>query len=257
MPSATPATPSFGQRLRPFASEIGRRFRQIYRTASRPSSITLDGFTIPIENKWSNNILRSLYSEAYERPEREAIERLVSSEDRVLELGLAIGVVALAIHKAKPAESLHIDANPEMIAASERTMRANDLSFPIRLSAIVPSGFEGETVSITPAEDFWSTRVEELSEEAAARSIEVPAISLSALCNEFSPTVLVIDIEGMECDIFDRDDNLGSVHTIILEIHARKTGCEAQRDMFQRLFDHGFYIDFRNTSGEVVVLQRL
>src|SRR5438093_978870 len=58
---------------------------------------------------------------------------------------------------------------------------------------------------------------------ARARAVEVPRKSLSEIAEQVRPTLLIVDAEGAEGDLFDRAQ-IPTVAGIVLELHERIIG---------------------------------
>jgi FkbM family methyltransferase len=230
----------------------GRFVRERWRLLTRPQMVDLGGIKTPVPAFCTPEIRRQIYAEFYERPEREAVAALVGPDDRVLELGAAIGVVTCVIVKAGPQASLHIEANPELPAAALRTLAANGLWADIRVGAVVPDDHDGDDVAFGIEDAFWSSAI---SAASPVRRVTVPALRLSRLLEEVSPTILVLDVEGAECALLSGPAFAG-VRAISVELHRAVTGAPAQSAMLAHLLGLGFHIDFLLTSQENLVLRR-
>lgn len=235
-------------------AEIARLSRASVRLLTRPSRIAIDGIVVPVSpGAWSPTIMSELYREVYEIKERRALAGRIGPADRVLEIGTAIGVVAAAVLRQRPAATLHYEPNPDLVAAAGRTLEANGLAAEIRTAAVVPDAVPGGSVTLHLGADFWSSSL--TRREGTTREIAVPAEPFAAVLAEFRPTVIVMDVEGAECDLLLHPE-LAGVRTIFVELHRRITGVAPQSRMIAHLLGIGFNIDFRASDGENVVLFR-
>lgn len=230
--------------------EIKKRVRRV----TLPDSVVLDGVTLPVDQDiCSPAIRRQIYDEAYEADERRLIPGIVSFEDRVLELGAGIGLVSAIIRRCKPSASLHVEANATVIPAIRATLAANDLDAEILHGAVVADGDLSSHVTLRTGSDFWSASL--YDREGLDQTLETPAITLDSLLSSFQPTVLVIDVEGAECDLLSQS-NLPGVRAIAVELHARITGRARQSKMIAHLLSEGFDIDFASSKNETALLLR-
>ena len=85
--------------------------------------------------------------------------------------------------------------------------------------------------------------------------IHLPTLSFAALLAEVRPQVLVLDVEGAECDLFAGVD-LSGVRAISMELHRRLTGLAGIRDLFLALGAQGFAYEPTWSSGAVIVFHR-
>lgn len=239
---------------RGLARELSRSVRGIWRTRMRPSQVTIDGLKLPLDPQLcSPAIRREINFETYEQDERRLIPPLVGPDDRVLEIGAGIGLVTAAIVRARPAASRHIEANAALIPAIGRTLSANGLSADVQHAAVVADDHHGPDITLRVGPDFWSSSLKKRA--TLETSVTVPAIRLSGLLSGFRPTLLVMDIEGAECDLLTGAD-LAGVRAIAVELHARVTGPGPQRRMLQHLLAQGFHVDFTASRNETVLLLR-
>jgi hypothetical protein len=85
--------------------------------------------------------------------------------------------------------------------------------------------------------------------------VEVPGKALNYLVEKIRPTLLVIDAEGAERDLFDGAE-LPTVTKIVLELHDRVIGPDGTDRVRAQLRDLGFEADRGLSSAEHLVLRR-
>lgn len=254
MPEGAKSLTSPPRQAGSFALRLLREARAGWRMIRRPREVVIDGLRLPIDQKLcSPAIRREIYFETYEQDERRLIPDLITSEDRVLELGAGIGLVTATIIKASPAASLHIEANKDLIPAIRETLAANDMDAEVRHSAIVADDFVGTDVDLLTGAEFWSSSLHQ--RDNLDRATKVPALRLGDVLQTFRPSVLVIDVEGAECNLLT-GAALAGVRAISVELHARITGVFPQKRMVQSLLAEGFHIDFTSTRNESVLFLR-
>src|SRR5204862_370213 len=73
-------------------------------------------------------------------------------------------------------------------------------------------------VTLFRSEDLWASSV--LRPSGKVRPVEVPVRALSEIVQLVGATLLIIDVEGAESELFDRA-HLPTVSRIILELHER------------------------------------
>jgi hypothetical protein len=88
-----------------------------------------------------------------------------------------------------------------------------------------------------------------------AKPIEVPGKALNYIVEKVHPTVLIIDAEGAEQEMFD-GAQLEGVDRIILELHDRVIGPLGTDRVRASLAAIGFQQDQRLSSPEHLVLRR-
>jgi hypothetical protein len=85
--------------------------------------------------------------------------------------------------------------------------------------------------------------------------IEVPGKALNYVVDKIRPTLLVIDAEGAERELFD-GARLPGVSTIVLELHDRIIGPTGTDWVRSQLSTLGFEVDQVLSSPEHLVLRR-
>jgi len=89
--------------------------------------IDFGGFEVAVDlDHWPAKILRALLRRHYERHELRLVSRLLKPTDHLIELGSAIGVVALGASRIVPADQITcFDANPAMVDAGRANFARN------------------------------------------------------------------------------------------------------------------------------------
>ena len=188
--------------------------------------IAFDGFEVRVDfDRWPAKILRALLRRHYEKHELRLISRLLEPADRMIELGSAIGVVALAASRIVPPERIScFDANPDMVAEATTNFALNGKPITVENAVLVANegGPPGASFYKTPY--FLSSSLS--AETTGATPIEVPTRSLPGAIMERNANVLIVDIEGGEFDLLGAAD-LDAIDKLVLEIHVPIDGVPA------------------------------
>jgi FkbM family methyltransferase len=152
----------------------------------------------------------------YEREERDLIERWIRPEDNVLEIGACLGIVSCVTNKLLSEKSRHVvvEANPLCLGPLKRNKELNGANFLIEHCAV------GEAPEVTfylhPVYIVGGT-----SQRPTDRPVQVPGKSIDQLEREHGRfTVLIIDVEGSEQEIFEQSrDVLQKYRLIVVELH--------------------------------------
>src|SRR5262249_31752425 len=147
-----------------------------------------------------------------------AAYRIISAEDRVLELGGGIGVVASYVWTKRRCTYHIYEANPYLLPSLHGTLALNDARAVIVPNAIVTAAIpdiERGWAELGLHEDFWQSSTIATTDSPR---VTVPVVSFSEVVARYRPTVIISDIEGGEIDIFAVSP-LDSVHSIVIEIH--------------------------------------
>lgn len=156
----------------------------------------------------------------HEREERALVRRYVRSEDRVVELGGCLGVVACVTADVLAPSSKHVvvEANPALLPTLRRNRDRNGFAFEI----------EGAAAGVAGAGAFLEGAYVTTGRcEAGSRAgVEVPGTSLAELHERHGGfTALVADIEGGELDLLRGGaDVLRAYRLVLIEIHDRVLG---------------------------------
>lgn len=196
-------------------------------------------------------IARYLALGNYESQEATILAEHLDPADRVLDLGAGLGLMGCIVGKTMPpAVYRGYEANPELAPLIERTKALNDLDLDIRSGAV---GRQDGTATFHIDERFWSSSF--TARETTIRSVSVPVVDFAAMLKEFSPTFLVMDIEGAEYDILDYS-NWKSVRKVLVETHPHKVADERHRAGLMALFKRGFLPSGQSSKGRVLYLYR-
>ena len=203
-----------------------------------------------------DRIARPLQSGRYERGERQGLERLLRPDDRVLDLGSGLGVVAVACARACPEGAvLTVEANPELAPMIRETLRLNGVTnAALRHGVVVGPGAAPGPRSFYLRADFWASSMEPDS-RPSVRAVSVPALPLADLLAEFRPTVLSCDIEGGEAGLFDGQD-LSGLRLVVIEMHPKAIGADGVAAVRQALTDAGLAPQPQARASTVVTFLR-
>lgn len=207
----------------------------------------------------------------WEPYERLLVRRHVRPEDRVLELGTAIGATAITAASIVGGDSvLTIDANPKIMAKARENFKAEELPIHTKIGICRnrhkynPS----ERVKFYIAEQFVDSRLipdtlpalfdDAYDDDVMSDIVGVVrsrTMCLEDLIAEFRATVLICDIEGGETELLTGAD-LSGLRLIILETHPVRGGTEeAVEAMFAVLKSQQFGI-LDHPVGTVMAWQK-
>lgn len=237
------------------SERILRRLRYLQRQVVKPQSITLDGVKVGVDYKnWSELMVREVLLERYELPERQLLQRLLKPDDRVLEIGGGLGLIALLAGRIVGDDKVAIyEANPRLIRTIEANFARNGRTAPVHNAAVVGRSVNGSTATFHLHRDFWASSL--VDKPGMVESIEVPTIALSELIGRHKPSVLIMDVEGAEYDMLLPTD-LSSIDRLCLEVHSRYIGIEKISEIVQTLLASGFKIDLPGSEGEILLFSR-
>ncbi len=221
----------------------------------KPAAVKIDDIWIGVDYaNWSAQMIRHVLRGDYEERERKTLAAALSRSDRVLEIGGGVGLIALTARRTVPDARIRVyEANPALVDEIEQNFARNGADIDVIHGAIVPSSSEEEAVRFHIAEDFWASSLLPIS--GATQQIAAPAIRLGDAIKQHKPTVVIMDVEGAECDLLDGCDLTG-VEKLLIEFHQRNTGRKRANALIERLLYQGFELDLDHCEREVLLFAR-
>ena len=227
-----------------------RRFRERLDSAlkeKRPSEIDCHGVVLHIENL-SPNMQSILRSGNYELPEISILPDLITSDDKILEVGAAIGFLGIYCRKViKVRDLVSVEPNPGTL---------NYLLLNYELNGITPNVIQGALtatdgpVPFHVSEMFWCDSLINRVDTQNAREIIVDGLSFDSLVLRagIQFNTLIIDIEGGE-QYLPISSFPHHLKKVLIEIHPELIGVRPAFDVLEKLILSGFRIQaqFHNT----------
>ena len=215
-------------------------FRYLLRNVTEKTG-TMDGCTFGTRGIEIEVLRNDVIDGVFEKFERSAVQKYVSPQLPVVELGGCMGVVSCITNRrlADPKAHVVVEANPRVIPLLARNRARNHCRFEVLNRAIA---YGADTISYAPSIDFASNS---LNEDRGDTRVNVRAISLAEILktHDFDRYTLICDIEGHETELVEREANvLRRAETIILETHARLIGEEKNQAMLDHLRAIGFVV---------------
>lgn len=199
----------------------------------------------------TDQISNAIKSGGYEACEVLAFDELVQQPERILEVGSGIGFLSAYMARDKRSLSVvSIEADPRLLPVATRTGVINGVEVQFLHRAIGSRSGEAE-FALHP--DFWASSTETWP---GATLIKVPMQSLTECLAEFTPTMLVLDIEGAEYSLL-AESPLDGVERLIVETHPWQADEMRTAKMFSALKNRGFRHVHRLGWGNVHGFVRL
>ena len=221
-----------------------------YRVARR-SVITIEGVRIRIGKHMSRRVERALSKGGYEREELRLIGTVLSRDDVVLEIGAGLGLVSTYCAQRIGSERVFAyEADPELESCIRETYELNGVSPTLEMCAV---NARAGRVTLHRDKHFVSASV--VRRRVGSHPVEVPGRALNYVVEKTQPTLLVIDAEGAERDLFE-GARLPGVSRIILELHDRVIGPVGTDRVRAQLASLGFEASQALSSPEHLVVER-
>lgn len=210
--------------------------------------------------QYPDRVRRSLARGSYEGDERRLAGEFLQPGERLLEIGTAIGAVAMTAARILGEENiLTFDANPEIVSHARQNFKYNRLPKIVSMNGVLKNRRDyaaGEEVDFHIAEAFWSSRLYiGHNDKDIVRSVKVPTYCLEDEIKKFRATCIMCDIEGGEVALMNGAD-LAGINLIIMETHYWAIGEKKTDHMISYLISLGFSIHLGYSRDQVVVLRR-
>jgi FkbM family methyltransferase len=221
-----------------------------YRISRRPI-VSIEGVRIRVGRHMSRRVEQAISRGGYERDELRLIGMVLSAGDVVLEVGAGLGVVsAYCAKRLGSSRVFAFEANPDLEPCIRETYALNAVEPTLEMCAIRATAGR---VTLYRGKHLFSGSI--IKHHARALPIEVPGKALSYVVEKIRPTLLIVDVEGAESELFDRAQ-LPGVTKIVLELHERVIGQGKATQVRGVLSALGFREDRGLSSREHLVLRR-
>ncbi len=116
-----------------------------------------------------------------------------------------------------------------------------------------PAG--GGDIEYVDATEFWSTQM--ASKTQVVESImKAKMETLENLIKKHNPTIIQMDIEGLEYEVICDTKDFGNVTHIVLEIHDIEGFRIKKNELINHLYSNGLYINFSLSHKSVLLFHR-
>jgi FkbM family methyltransferase len=221
-----------------------------FRVSLRPV-VSIEGVQIRVGRHMSRRVEQAISKGGYERDELRLIGMVLSPSDVVLELGAGLGLVsAYCAKRVGSGRVFAFEANPDLEPCIRETYALNGVEPTLEMSAIRATAGR---VTLYRNRHLYSSSI--VRRSTAATPIEVPGKALSYVVEKIRPTLLIVDVEGAEGELFDRAQ-LPGVTKIVVELHERIIGVTKAHEVRRALAALGFREDRGLSSREHLVLRR-
>ncbi len=218
--------------------------------------IDFGGFSIAIDmENWPAKIVRALLRRHYEKNERQLLKTLLEPNDRVLELGSALGVIALAASQRLPASNVFCyDANPDMVAEARQNFATNNAEITASNTVLLPERTKSaNTITFYKTPYFLSSSL--LPHRDDMQPVEIATATLEDAIAKHQATCLIIDIEGGEFDLLAAAD-LSGIEKLSLELHLSLGDDDKCAALISNLVNQGLHPDAELITDNVFVFSR-
>lgn len=220
--------------------------------------VNLGGVLLAIDPAvMSARIIEMIRNGVYERAEARKLRAIIRDGDVVLEIGAGIGfLTTLMAVDRRVARIVAYEANRSLMPVIEGTLSLNRRADAGKVelhNAVLSNDTSRPEVEFHVDEEFWMSSCRPT--RAPLRVDHVPVHSFDDVLRTLQPSLIVCDIEGGEQHLFP-NAALGSVRTILLELHHYVIGGAGMVDVFSALHEQGLCYDQYLSEQAVVVFSR-
>lgn len=212
--------------------------------------------TVP-ERLLTPRISRKLQTGDYEADEVRAALMRLKPGAQVLELGAGLGFIAICCARVSGAKNVvAVEANPALLPVLRENLLRNGQSDVTLVHGAVTGGDAGdEPIRFDVSGGFWAGRIAETAADCPDK-IAVPRLSLRALLTEHRPSLVVMDVEGAERELFDAPwpDHVGNV---VIELHPKQYPTSTIKQIVDCLSGSGMTYDPGPSKGRVLSFRRV
>ncbi len=222
-----------------------------YRLRRRPTVVNHRGIKIAVDPKWGPLITDGIYRDDYERQELQVLRQTLRPDDRYLEAGAAIGVVATAACQIVGDQNvIAYEANPALLPVARETTARNGYQ-PEIINGILGDQTGGD-VDFYVNEIFLSSS---LTAQPNTHRISVPARAFTDELDRFRPTYLMLDIEGAEVALLT-PPLPDYIQRVCVEVHPAAVGMEIVNELVVRMINQGLLLETSVSGGNVLYFAR-
>jgi FkbM family methyltransferase len=209
------------------------------------------GVRLRLGGHLTKSIMERIRSGYYEREEMRGLSAVLAPSDVVMEIGAGIGFLSSYCAKIVGSENTYaFEANPELEPVIRDTYELNGVSPHLEMCVLAHK--EGVRTFYLE-ESFVASSLTSRSQRP--RAVKVPAKLLNAEIARIQPSMLIMDIEGGEFELFP-DIDLRTIRKIVMELHPRNAEREKTKSLISDLYARGFVAYKDASQGDVLCMER-
>jgi len=225
-------------------------------SAKKAETINCNGVELALdENVMSEKMIDVIRNGKYEEAESRQIPAIVQPGDRIVELGAGVGYIASLAAKLQRAESIAVyEANPKLIPLIETNRANNEVEFDIYNMVVMPDD-KPDKMPFYVRKDFWASSLSP-TPWGYKEEIQVDVRPFRDLLRIHRPTMLIVDIEGGELQLF-RNIPLTGITKVYIELHQQVVGRIGMKEVFDFFSSRDFHYDQWHSRGGVVLFSHV
>lgn len=215
------------------------------------TSYTIESIKLEIPNNLLNDRMRTTFETGkYEKLEYRVLGKLIKKGEVILELGGGVGFISAVAARHPNTKSVYVvEADARLIPIIKRTHELNSVKATIFNEMV---GQQDGSGKFYIADSYIASSA---YSEPGRVEVTVPITSFQRRIDHIRPSMLIVDIEGAEAEIFSTA-RLKSVRTILVELHPKVIGTNGTMKVFDNLRREGLTYDHELSSRHIVVFKR-
>jgi FkbM family methyltransferase len=174
----------------------------------------------------------------YEQSDLDLLARHVGVGDQVLELGAGIGLTAALSAKLSGRPVAVIDADQRLAGLIQRQAQLNGGEVLFETGCVVADAAAPARIDFFLADEVWFSSATP-PVDGRGQIVSVPTVSLASVLTRHRPTVLMVDIEGAERNLFV-SPLPWRPRKILIEIHTPQLGETETARIVQQICAQGY-----------------
>jgi FkbM family methyltransferase len=213
--------------------------------------VDVSGVRLRLGGHLSRIVTERILSGNYEQDEMRGVRAILAPSDVVMEIGAGLGFLSSYCAKIVGSENTYaFEANPKLEPVIRDTYQLNGVS-PLLGMCVLSHQTGMRTFYLD--ENFLVSSLTSACYRAEA--VKVPAKPINAEIARIRPSMLIIDIEGGEFELFPEIDLL-TVQKIVMELHPRSAERQKTRSLITDLYARGFVAYNDESHGDVLCMER-
>lgn len=219
-------------------------------------TLPFHGLTVPMKGDHiSKPVWKHVWRGDYEWPELRALSALMRPQDRVLELGLGMGLVSGVLARRYPeARFTSYEANPDLHPHISALHKANGITNVEARAALVAPLSGGATRRFRIHRHFTESSL--VAASADLSEVDVPVHDPATVMAEVRPDLLICDIEGAEEELLPLLP-LGGLRAAVVELHPQIVSRAGMARIFRSFLDAGLVPVVEQSFETVVAFERV
>jgi FkbM family methyltransferase len=199
-------------------------------------------------------ILFQIHQKRYERPEINGLARAIRPGDRVLELGVGLGIItALAARAAGPSGIVRAyEANATLIPDTLAFFAVNRITTVDLVNAVLVPEANPAPRHFHLAGSFAESSLMGADGRNPQGMVEVKAECLAEVLATFRPDVLICDIEGAEAELLSALPS-STLRAAVVEMHPDRLSADQIQSIHDAMARQGLHPQEPGPGGTVVL----